>query len=188
MNREYFRYIDFLCDLLTIEMPIIQFKKNGKYYNQYGKSVTSFEVRNPAYAITYPDKNLIQVDLDKFDNNTKVYIVLAHEIRHIYQYVALYVDDELREDLTKEELTQWDKEANHYQNSSDPNYINQSIEIDAVAFSYIVCLVIFKIEVTSNCNKKDLKQRINILMEDYTQEEILECAWYAGFQPRHIQA
>lgn len=187
-NYDYVEYISFVCDLLTIEMPDVQYKRGNKYFNQFEQEVEPFKIKGTSYATTYPKERVIHIDLDKVHDDMALFIILAHEIRHIYQYIALYEDEELRDELDLDDIICWKREMSDYQDSSDESYINQSIEIDAVAFSYVVCKVIFGIEVKSNCNITKLRKRISWIMANYTEDEILDCAEYSEFVPRNIVA
>ena len=184
----YIDWIRFICDLLTIEIPDIHLKQNDSFRNLFGENVQPFLLNKSAIATTYPEQRVIKIDLDRVKNDMDLYIILAHEIRHIYQYIALYQDDELNQELSSEEIKVWDKELKTYKNSLDSTYVEQEIEIDAIAFSYIVCRAIFNIAVKSDCNQTKLAKRIVILANNYTQDEILECARYIGIQPRKILA
>ena len=188
MKNNYVDYISFICDLLTIEFPSVEFKREDEYFNQFDEEVEPFEIKGTSYATTYPKERIIRIDLDRVDNEMTLFIIFAHEIRHIYQYIALYEDDELRSELKLEDIRLWKQEMSDYQDSSDESYINQGIEIDAVAFSYVVCEVIFGIEVKSNCNPIKLERRISWMKANYTKDEILECAGYSEFVPRRILA
>lgn len=188
MKTDYKNFIRFVCDLLTIPIPNIQFIENKTYFNVFGKTSAHPEVKSSANATTFPKEKLIVVDLDKLKDEMTVYITLAHEIRHIYQYIALYEDEELKDELMQEDIIEWDKELKNYQDSTEETYVNQYIEIDAIAFSYIVCLNVLNIEVKSTCDPKKLSQRIHWLNWNYSRDEILECAAFQNFQVRNIQA
>lgn len=188
MKTDYKNFIQFVCDLLTIPIPDIQFIKDKTYFNVFGKTSVHPGVKSSANATTFPKEKLIVVDLDKLKDEMSVYITLAYEIRHVYQYIALYEDEELKEELTPTDIIEWKKELNNYQDSTEETYVNQSIEIDAIAFSYVVCLYVLHIEVNSICDSKKLSERIQWLKLNYTKEEILECATYQNFTVRNIQA
>lgn len=148
-------YIYFLCDLLTIDIPDIRIKEDG------------------AMATSYPKENRICINKDSFHDGLE-YIVIAHEMRHIYQWVA--VQEKLE---PKRIIKLWEDNFEHYLDSSHTGYENQPLEIDANAFAYIIIKTLFNREITVRCDAKRLNKRIRELLLDFSREEIIESYTYA---------
>lgn len=162
------KYIMFLCDLLVIDVPTVQIKENNKYYDLNGHEVDPFKIRNTAMATSYPKENKILVNIDSFSDGIE-YIVLTHEIRHIYQWIA--INDKLE---SKRLIKLWKNNFDNYLSSENDGYTNQPLEVDANAFTYIVMLALFNREITVKCNQKLLNKRIKELTLDFSKDEILD--------------
>ena len=85
-------YVSFLCTLLNIKIPKVYFKVNNKVYDLKHKPVNKelFQVKDTSICTSYPKENVICVNLDVCKDRSLVYIYLAHEIRHLYQYACVY--------------------------------------------------------------------------------------------------
>ena len=106
--------------------------------------------------------------MDAFNNDIE-YIVLTHEMRHIYQWIA--INNKLE---SKRLIKLWKNNFNNYLSSENDGYTNQPLEIDANAFTYIVMLALFNREITVKCNQKLLNKRIKELTLDFSKDEILD--------------
>ncbi len=80
---------------------------------------------------------------------TEVAIIVFHELRHAYQGYCIM--NKTRE--TNEVLTKWEYEMNNYimpsgknNEINDRDYLNQSIEIDAIYFSHKMMLDYFNLK------------------------------------------
>lgn len=167
MNK--IRFVNFLCDLLAINTPDIYFFKNEKLISINGQSTDKFlGIKKEAAATSYPEENTIIINLDVVKNYF-IYVVLAHEIRHIYQYQAT-----LNPSWGEPMANVWGKELSSYSASDVEGYENQNIEIDANAFSKIIFNIVFKKDFEVKCDQKKLQKRINELLQDFTVEEIIE--------------
>ena len=72
----------------------------------------------------------------------------------------------------------WKKEISYYSASNISGYESQNVEIDATAFSKLICNIVLKKDFETNCDQKKLQKRINQLKQDFTLEEIIECYEY----------
>lgn len=169
-------YIYFLCDLLTIDFPNVHIKENGKYINLHGDEIPPFPAKDTAMATAYPKENKILVNMDAFHDGLE-YIVIAHEMRHIYQWAA--VQEKLE---SKRIIKLWEDNFKHYLDSSNDGYENQPLEIDANAFAYIIIKTLFDREITVRCDAKRLNKRIKELLIDFSREEIIESYTYSKLQ------
>ena len=184
----FLNYIEFLCDLLVIDMPEVQYKKGTKFYNQFGKSVAPFKIRSTARSTTFPNKRLIRVDLNKMSDVSIAYQILAHEIRHIFQWDVIVNTEEFKGEIDLQTVDTWKNDMNNYSNSNTKGYENQPIELDATAFSYVVCMTLLHRPIKFNCDATKLSQLVYEISQNYTESEILECAKEFGIQPRRILA
>lgn len=117
-----------------------------------------------------------------------VYLSLAHEIRHCSQLQSMY-DDELAKYVAPFEIVQkWKKELKHFDASDVVGYENQSIELDANAFTWWIGRVVFNVEMNVNCNQILLYQYKKYISEYYSESEIKECVKYSDFQYSKNQA
>ena len=106
-------------------------------------------------------------------NKDMIYPILFHEIRHIYQYQSV-----MHPSWGEPMAETWKEEIMHYSASNIKGYENQSIEIDANAFSKLIINVVFKKDFEVNCDQELLKKRIQELMNDFSYAEIKECYEY----------
>lgn len=162
------QYIDFLCDLLAIDIPKVQIHQNNKYMDIDGNICNHFTLKKTSIATAYPTENLICIDMDRA-NNDLIYAIIAHELRHIYQYQAV------QNPSWKEELSSvWELEFATYEDSSHDDYENQSIEIDAWAFSKLIFNFIFRKDFTVHCNRNALDIRLQELTIDFPRDDIID--------------
>lgn len=167
------KFVNFLCDLLVINTPDIYFFKDGELTSINGCPIDKFlRIKKEAAATSYPEENTIIINLD-IVKDYFVYIVLAHEIRHIYQYQAT-----LNPSWEEPMAEVWKKEMSNYSASDVPGYENQDIEIDATAFSKIILNLLFKKDFDTNCDKEKLQNRINELLDDFSVAEFIESYEY----------
>lgn len=166
------KYILFLCDLLVIDQPRIFIKENGKFKDIDDQPAEPFTLKGSAAATTIVEKNEIYIDMNVI-NKSMLYPILAHELRHIYQYQSV-----MHPSWGEPMAETWKEEIMHYNASNIKGYENQSIEIDANAFSKLIINVVYKKDFEVNCDQKLLKKRIQELMNDFGYEEIKECYEY----------
>jgi hypothetical protein len=81
-------------------------------------------------------------------NPTEVLMTLFHEFRHSYQAEAVRGQAKLEEGLDLNILKSWESELAHpvqpdADHTDDPNYLNQLIERDAVAYAKRALAVFF---------------------------------------------
>ena len=139
-------YISFLCTLLNIKIPKVYFKVNDKVYDLKHKPVNKelFQVKDSSICTSYPIENVICVNLDAFKDKSLVYIYLAHEIRHLYQYACVYKKNQKVFSMDERSVSIWKMELESYKDSQNGNYENQEIEKDANFFANFIAVVIFK--------------------------------------------
>lgn len=140
-------YISFLCTLLNIKIPKVYFKANDKVYDLKHKPVNKelFQVKDTSVCTSYPKENVICVNLNTSIIDTSVvYIYLAYEIRHLYQYSCVYKKNQKVFSIDERSISIWKKELESYKDSQNENYENQEIEKDANLFANFIAIVIFK--------------------------------------------
>jgi hypothetical protein len=139
-------YISFLCTLLNIKIPKVYFKANDKVYDLNKKPVNKelFQVKDSSICTSYPIENVICVNLNTSIDSSLVYIYLAHEIRHLYQYSCVYKKNQKVFSMDERSVSIWKKELESYKDSQNENYENQEIEKDANLFANFIAIVIFK--------------------------------------------
>ena len=140
-------YVSFLCTLLNIKIPKVYFKVNDKVYDLKNKPVNKelFQVKDTSVCTSYPKENVICVNLNTSIIDTSVvYIYLAHEIRHLYQYACVYNKNQKVFSIDERSVSIWKKELESYKDSRCKHYENQEIEKDANLFANFIAIVIFK--------------------------------------------
>ncbi|MCR3906959.1 MAG: hypothetical protein NUK62_08060 [Tenericutes bacterium] len=108
---------------------------------------------NPEISSIYQCKDneiIFNEDWVNRSNELEIMITALHETRHAYQKYC--IDTRSREDIKKIEA--WKKEFKQYNQPSgkntpidDSSYLKQSIEIDAIAFTYYLMKELFDVEV-----------------------------------------
>lgn len=78
----------------------------------------------------------------------EIFVTAFHETRHSYQFACIDLEAEHHQNLdeTKERIALWKKENENYYNSevkNDPKYLNQDIEMDAIAFAHYLTNKLF---------------------------------------------
>lgn len=179
--KNYNCYVAFLCDLMAIELPNLNYHYKNEYYDAYGIEIEPFELKPSAKATTVLNENTIYLDLERFKDEMDIYISLAHEVRHCAQYQATE-DIGLADIATPNLINQWKKEFKQYSASDVEEYENQSIELDANAFAWFIGRAVFNIEVTVNCNQNLLMQYKRYIANTFSLDEVKECLEYSDFQ------
>ena len=149
------KFVNFLCDLMVIDQPNIYIVDKGGFKDIDGVSTESFELKDSSAATTIVEENKIYIDMNVIDK-AMIYTILAHELRHIYQYQSIMHPswEEPMAETWKEEI------------------------LNANAFSKLIINVVFKKDFEVNCDQELLKKRIQELMNDFSYEEIKECYEY----------
>lgn len=119
-------YISFLCTLLSIKIPKVYFKENGKVHDLKNKPIKKelFQVKDSSICTSYPIENVICVNLDACKDKSLVYTYLAHEIRHLYQYACVYKKNQKVFSIDERSISIWKKELESYKDSQNENYEN----------------------------------------------------------------
>lgn len=128
------------CDITFLEME-------GMYKNVAGLYVD--------------DKYIININtsvVEKF-NDMELTALLIHEMRHAYQH--LQIKDSSSSHEKKEVLSKWRMEIADYKDAGQyrDQYLTQSIEIDAIAFTAFFVEKFFK---------------MNLLMPEIIKEEVIK--------------
>lgn len=171
-NLEYIkRFYLFNCDLLAMEPPIVNFKKNDSYFDINGENCEEFNILSTAMATSVIEKNRIYINLDNIDDEL-VCFILAHELRHCYQYQAIMEDD-----IYEPYSDVWKKEINSYKNSSNLNYEDQEIEIDANAYACFIYIYLGKKIPVVQYDQNKLIKKIKEFGLDFSKEEMDDCSY-----------
>lgn len=168
-------YISFLCTLLNIKIPKVYFKENGKVYDLKNKQVNKelFQVKDTSICTSYPKENVICVNLDACKDKSIVYIYLAHEIRHLYQYACVYKKNQKVFSMDERSVSIWKNELESYKDSQNENYENQEIEKDANLFANFIAIVIFKsILDIKEIDKKEYEFKTKLFMNFFASNPI----------------
>lgn len=83
-------------------------------------------------------------------NPIEIFITICHEMRHAYQYMIVKDQD------GSNDISKWKAEFDHYCSPQDERFLEQEIEIDAIAFSHYMTLKVFneKTVIPDNIKKK----------------------------------
>ena len=168
-------YISFLCTLLNIKIPKVYFKANDKVYDLKHKPVNKelFQVKDSSICTSYPIENVICVNLDAFKDKSLVYIYLAHEIRHLYQYSCAYSKNQKVFSMDERSVSIWKKELESYKDSSSKHYENQEIEKDANLFANFIAIVIFKrVLDIKEVDQKEMELKTKMFMIFFSSDPI----------------
>lgn len=125
-----------ICD---IPVPQIFFYKESDLAN---KEITGLFLFDD-YSIVFNEDWILRTDW------LEVMVTCFHETRHAYQYHSVTIN----KNESVETLKQWQREFKNYQLPSGKNtpeddmkYLNQSIEIDAIAFAHKMMLEHFEVK------------------------------------------
>lgn len=169
-------YISFLCTLLNIKIPKVYFKANDKVYDLKHKPVNKelFQVKDTSVCTSYPKENVICVNLNTSIIDTSVvYIYLAHEIRHLYQYSCVYNRNQKVFSMDERNVSIWKKELESYKDSSAKHYENQEIEKDANLFANFIAIVIFKrVLDIKEIDKKEYEFKTKLFMNFFASNPV----------------
>ena len=168
-------YISFLCTLLNIKIPKVYFKEDGKVYDLKNKPVNKelFQVKDTSICTSYPKENVICVNLDACKDRSLVYIYLAHEIRHLYQYACVYKKNQKVFFMDEKIASIWKKEFESYKDSQNENYENQEIEKDANLFANFIAIVIFKRVLNiKEIDKKEYEFKTKLFMNFFASNPV----------------
>ena len=168
-------YVSFLCTLLNIKIPKVYFKVNDKVYDLKYKPVDKelFQVKDTSICTSYPKENVICVNLNTSIDSSLVYIYLAHEIRHLYQYACVYKKNQKIFSMDERNVSIWKKELENYADSSSKHYENQEIEKDANLFANFIAIVIFKrVLDIKEVDKKEMELKTKMFMVFFSSDPI----------------
>lgn len=168
-------YVSFLCTLLNIKIPKVYFKANDKVYDLKHKLVNKelFQVKDTSICTSYPKENVICVNLNTSIDSSLVYIYLAHEIRHLYQYACVYKKNQKVFSIDERSVSIWKKEFESYKDSSSKHYENQEIEKDANLFANFIAIVIFKrVLDIKEIDKKEYEFKTKLFMNFFASNPV----------------
>ncbi|HNZ50107.1 MAG TPA: hypothetical protein PLW60_01155 [Bacilli bacterium] len=138
-----------LCKITYLRMP-----------DEYGKVVCLFSKDN--YQIN------INEDAIKKLSDLEITAAMIHETRHAYQWFQIIHPEKATE--TEEQIMVWQQEFAHYiQPIHDEElFLNQHLEIDAVAFTAIVTKLLFRQDlIIPEIVKEKVYARINQMQKQY---------------------
>lgn len=156
--KELKKYIAYISQVLSIKEPEVYFHDNGKFYNSKMKRTKAFELKPTSIATTTDEA--IYFDLDKCSQGIE-YVLLAHELRHVYQKEAIERED------PAEPIQLWKQALENYHGSQAADHEENPLEIDANAFAYIVAVHLFKREIWIKGPQQIIKDRIEKLEKKY---------------------
>ena len=163
-NKEYVQQIvTSISNFLEIPACHVSYLKlDGDYQN-----VTGFFVK---------EKYLINVNLLVINrlSDLELAAFIIHEVRHAYQYVQVKELLPVKED--KEIINKWQDEIYSYcQPHADSNqYLQQTVEIDAIAFTAYFCKRFFQQNlIVPKEIEKDVKTRISEIELTYFDKNVV---------------
>ena len=168
-------YISFLCALLNIKIPKVFFKENDKLYDLKNKPINRelFQIKDTSICTSYPVENVICVNLDACKDRSLIYIYLAHEIRHLYQYACAYNKNQKVFSIDENNVSIWKTEFENYTDSSSVHYENQEIEKDANLFANFIAIVIFKrVLDIKEVDKKEYEFKTKLFMNFFASNPV----------------
>ena len=116
---------------------------------------------------------MICVNLDACKDKSLVYIYLAHEIRHLYQYACVYKKNQKVFSIDERSISIWKKELESYKDSQNENYENQEIEKDANLFANFIAIVIFKrVLDIKEIDKKEYEFKTKLFMNFFASNAV----------------
>lgn len=148
-----------------LEIPACQvsyLKLDGDYQN-----VTGFFVK---------EKYLINVNLLVMNklSDLELAAFIIHEVRHAYQYIQVKELIPVKEE--KETLNKWQEEIYSYcqPHANSNQYLQQTIEIDAIAFTAYFCKRFFQQNlIIPKAIEKNVKIRISEIELTYFEKSVV---------------
>ncbi|MGD9605445.1 MAG: hypothetical protein AB7V00_04755 [Bacilli bacterium] len=110
----------------------------------------------------------INEDVIKKLSDLEITASMIHETRHAYQWFQIINSEKTNE--TEEEINSWRQEFEHYIQPihSDELFLNQQLEIDAIAFTAIVTKYLFRRDlVIPEIVKEKVYLRINQMQKQF---------------------
>lgn len=187
--NDLIKYFNLLLYLLEIEEQEIQLviKKNNIYYNQNLDIIEFEQIDNVGKALAnfendeYTDLTVF-IDLDQH-KNLEEYTTLTHELRHIYQMLAINETDYEPLEVTNK----WQSDFNNYKQASNDKHKLQDVELDANAFTSIVVQKIFKLQSKIELINDDFNYWYEKVINDFNDIDYLEALEYSKFDNRKIR-
>ena len=168
-------YISFLCRLLGISIPKVFFKDGNKFFDLKNKPIQKevFQIKDTSVCTSYPKENVICVNLDACSDKTLLYVYLAHELRHLYQYACVYKKNQKVFYMDQNNVSIWKKELENYKDSQNENYECQEIEKDASLFANFNSIVILKKPTTiKGVEEKEYNMKTMLFMQFFGADPI----------------
>lgn len=166
-------YISFLCTLLNIKIPKVFFKEGNKFFDLKNKKIQKevFQIKDTSICTSYPKENVICVNLDACNDKTLLYVYLAHEVRHLYQYACVYKKNQKVFSMDEKSVSEWKKELERYKDSKNENYENQEIEKDANLFANFISIVLFKRPIDiKGMDEKEMELKTKMFMVFFSSD------------------
>ena len=125
--------------------------------------------KNGGASIFSPEKYLITFNLDWISNAemTEVLSIAFHETRHAYQKLNTDFHPGLKYTEKKETVDSWRKDFLSYKNPGvemASDYLRQSIEIDAIAFSHYLLNELFH---SQTLIPDEIKEEVDSIIKGY---------------------
>lgn len=172
---EYKNIIMFVCELLDVNIPEFVFKKDDVLFDINGNIVEfDMSIVNGVKGKYIFDGKILFINVD-LHHNDEEYISIVHELRHYYQECEI----EDRHFESEETIKLWEHNMNNYVSSNDDHveYINQPIELDANAFTFIVLANLYsKPIIIRDVDENSLKLRITEILSTITYKEFSDLA------------
>lgn len=138
-----------LCKITYLKMP-----------DEYGKVVCLFSKEH--YQIN------INEDMIKKLSDLEITSAMIHETRHVYQWFQIINPEKATE--TDEQIAIWKQEFMNYIQPiySDELFLNQQLEIDAIAFAAIITKLLFRRDlVIPEIVKEKVYARVNQIQKQF---------------------
>jgi len=127
--------------ILEIDAPQVAFF-NNEYANS--RNINSIFLKDK-YLIGFNNSWINDAD------SLEVFVACFHETRHAFQWKCINGENSAKKSVDSDTVLMWKKEMNNYYQPTsstipEAEYINQSIEIDAIAFAHYQMDKFFKIK------------------------------------------
>lgn len=168
-------FVEFVTDLLVLNLNFIFIKSKGKVYNYHGEIVyLKDQPTTKAKMMIDKDKYNLWIDLDQLDEHEE-YLAILHEVRHAYQMELV------KQGVNDEFVIKFEENFNNYITGEHKEHLTQPVELDAQAFTLVVGREIFKVELDCDIDKALIGPYIECIYSEFDLEEIKECMHYSNF-------
>ncbi|HOI47591.1 MAG TPA: hypothetical protein PLR26_07695 [Bacilli bacterium] len=136
MTSKHDRILNAVTIGVQAASKILQIKEPNIYFNK------STDFLNPNISSFYhmsTNSIVFNEDWAAYVDELEIIVTCFHETRHAYQYHCIKtnsIEDEETIKIWKSEFERYNKPSNTNDSKNDESYLKQSIEIDAIAFTY----------------------------------------------------